>query len=115
MLVIFPAHNENATVIQRAIDSDDTLYYLPWRDEINALIGAGVDFWDMCINDMHKHSTPLAGYVGAHMIYRAIFGEVPGDVYISDEVNADTIKEKLGETYVTTGVICGDGKSLTFP
>ena len=33
--------------------------------------------WYLCINDSHKHSTPLAGYVGAHMIYRAIYDEMP--------------------------------------
>ena len=112
MLVVFPAHNENATVIQRAIDSDDTLYYLPWRDEINALINAGVDLWDMCINDVHKHSTPLAGYVGAHMIYRAIFDESPSSVSIEGVLSAYEIEETFGNIYVQTGVVCAASERI---
>ncbi len=41
------------------------------------LLDFGVDKWDMCIDDYHKHSKPLAGYVGAHMICRAVYGEAP--------------------------------------
>lgn len=68
-LVIFPAHNESPNVIDRAVRENEDLCYLPWRDEINVLMSVlDIDQWDMCINDTHKHSTPLAGYVGAHMI-----------------------------------------------
>ncbi|MBO5305531.1 MAG: hypothetical protein J6B12_02090 [Clostridia bacterium] len=76
-LIIFPAHNENASAIAAAKAEHSDLLCLDWKAEINALIEGGVDLWDMCINDQHKHSTPLAGYVGAHMIYRAIYEEMP--------------------------------------
>ena len=68
--------------------------------EINSLIKAGRDKWDFCINDAHLHSTPLAGYVGAHMIYRAIYGEVPqGDM--TSSISYKEIKNVLGD-YVKT-------------
>ncbi len=90
-LVIFPAHNENATAISTARSRCPSLVCLDWKQEVDALIAQGVDRWDFCINDQHKHSTPLAGYVGAHMIYRALYGTVPqGSVYGSisqSEVN----------------------------
>ena len=41
------------------------------------LIENGIDWLEFCIPDEHSHSTELAGYVGAHMIFRALFGECP--------------------------------------
>ena len=115
-LVIFPAHNESASVISAALALDDSIYYIPWRDEVETFITLlGVDKWDMCINDMHKHSTPLAGYVGAHMIYRALFDEVPPTVSVVDVIDAETVKETLGETYLLTGVITQNERVLVFP
>ena len=105
-LVLFPAHNESSDVINQATNVSEALYYLPWKSEINALIESGVDYWDMCINDVHKHSTPLAGYVGAHMIYRAIFDESPSAVSVEGVISAYEIEEILGSTYIRTGVLC---------
>lgn len=76
-LVIFPAHNEGASIIAAAEAAYPDLLCLNWKAEINRLIEGGVDKWDMCIDDAHDHSTPLAGYVGAHMIYRALYDELP--------------------------------------
>lgn len=76
-LVIFPAHNENLTTLATAKVKDPSLLFLNWRSEIDRLIRGGVNVWDFCRNDACRHSTPLAGYVGAHMIYRAIYGELP--------------------------------------
>ena len=76
-LVVFPAHNENASYVATASETYPSLVCLNWKAEIERLIKGGVNQWDMCIDDSHKHSTPLAGYVGAHMIYRAIYGELP--------------------------------------
>ncbi len=76
-LIIFPAHNENATYVATARDTYPSLVCLDWKGELDGLIADGVDRWDLCIDDSHKHSTPLAGYVGAHMIYRAIYDELP--------------------------------------
>ena len=76
-LVIFPAHNENAGVIAYARETYPSLVCLNWKNEIDLLIKSGVSTRDFCIDDQHQHSTPLAGYVGAHMIYRAIYNELP--------------------------------------
>ena len=76
-LAIFPAHNENNDTIKRAAKENPNIPLLNWKKEIEMLISTGVDTSYFCIDDYHKHSTPLAGYVGAHMIYRAIYGEMP--------------------------------------
>lgn len=78
-LVIFPAHNESRGTIKAATEAYPTLKVLDWKAEIDALIDGGVRWSDMCVNDQHSHSKPLAGYVAAHMIYRALFGENPTD------------------------------------
>jgi hypothetical protein len=54
-----------------------THHCLNWKGELEGLIKRGVDIWDLCISDAYNHSRPLAGYVGAHMIYRAIYNELP--------------------------------------
>ena len=65
-----------------------------------------MDRWDLCINDMHLHSTPLAGYVGAHMIYRAMYGELP-EAPMQISINQSYIDSILGDyAYV------GDGKAF---
>lgn len=76
-LVIFPAHNESETAPQLAAETYRDVAYLDWKGEINALIDGGINKWEFCIDDQHKHSTPLAGYVGAHMIYRSLFHQAP--------------------------------------
>ena len=38
---------------------------------------SGVREDDFCFNDEHKHSKPLAGYIGAKMIYQSLFGVEP--------------------------------------
>lgn len=76
-LVVFPAHNENETHIEAARNAYPSLLCLHWKGELDGLIAGGVDRWDLCMNDSYNHSTELAGYVGAHMIYRALFGELP--------------------------------------
>ncbi len=95
-LVIFPAHNESYG--DDAADSYPDLMYLNWKGEIDHLITDGIQRSDFCIDDMHQHSTPLAGYVGAHMIYRAIYGEIPKCGAYSD------LAAKLGD-YADTGRI----------
>lgn len=104
-IVIFPAHNEGSggSALSK-YQSHDGVYCLDWKGEIDALIGTGVNVWDFCVNDTHKHSTPLAGYVGAHMIYRAIFGEMPPVLDVYYNVQHDTVTEKLG-TYPTLGYV----------
>lgn len=100
-LVIFPAHNEFEDCIKKAQERCPKLKTLDWRGEINMLIESGVDMWEFCIDDVHKHSTALAGYVGAHMIYRAIYGEIPpaelSDTSVLEQAN------RLFPEYVKTG------------
>lgn len=93
-LIIFPAHNESEKMVIKARNLFPELVTLDWKTEIEALITNGVDKWDMCINDQHLHSTPLAGYVGAHMIYRAIFGENPKG-YPVRYITETEVKKKL--------------------
>lgn len=100
-LVIFPAHNEPQGQIDSARAAYPDIRIMDWKGEIDALINDGRDFWDFCIDDDHKHSSPLGGYVGAHMIYRAIWGEVPtGESGYG--VTQEEIDKILGE-YVSTG------------
>lgn len=76
-LALFPAHNEQRFLIDNATSSYPNLLLLDWKAEIDNLISRGIDVSNFCINDAHKHSTPLAGYVGAHMAYRALFSKIP--------------------------------------
>ncbi len=69
----FPAHNEGVSLNAKYT-------YIPvlnWKGELNDLIRAGVERYDLCVDDYHQHSTPPAGYVGAHLIYRTMFGTLP--------------------------------------
>ena len=54
------------------------------------------------MNDSVYHSKPLAGYIGAHMIYRAVFGELPQG-RLSQTIPQDYVDQMLGD-YVTTGI-----------
>jgi len=103
-LVIFPAHNENRMLLNGVSVKYPDFYVLDWKAEIDMLIESGIDRWDMCVDDQHDHSTTLAGYVGAHMIYRAVFGEIPDSTKLSDTIAYSYIKTKLGN-YVETGII----------
>lgn len=76
-LVIFPAHNENSPQLENALLQYPDLPCINWRDELDALIEAGVNRRDLCEKDTHSHSKALAGYVGAKMIYKSLFGEEP--------------------------------------
>lgn len=108
-LVMFPAHNEQAGSVKYAHKRVKGVYLLNWKDEVQAFIDNGGNKWDFCIDDQHLHSTPMAGYVGAHMIYRAIYGEIPtraGDQFVSQS----DVKRILGD-YPKTGVIYDSGAS----
>lgn len=101
-LAVFPAHNENQEKIEHAISLYPDTIFLNWKEEIDNLISTGIDISYFCIPDAHNHSTPLAGYVGAHMIYRAIFNKIPETTEFI-EVSKSQI-DLLGE-YVKTGSI----------
>lgn len=106
-LVIFPAHNESERSINLARNKCPDLPVLDWRGELELLIGSGVDKWDLCINDQHLHSTPYAGLIGAHMIYRAIYGEIPS-IDGMTSINVSHAKEIFGD-YLEKGIV-----SLTY-
>ena len=76
-LIIFPAHNEFETPISLAQKKCPDLPVLNWKGELDMLIDSGVDKWELCWNDQHLHSTEYAGLIGAIMIYRAFYGEMP--------------------------------------
>lgn len=103
-LVIFPAHNESEDAITFAKDQYPSIFCLNWKAELDALIDLGTNRWDLYYDDDHKHSTPLAGYVGAHMIYRAIYNELPTEPmkHILTQSYIDNI---LGD-YAYNGDIC---------
>lgn len=111
-LVIFPAHNEFDTPINLAQKACPDLPFLNWRGELNSLIETGVDKWDLCVDDAHGHSTVYAGLVGAHMIYRSIYGEIPiiDGMY---SLNVSAAKEILG-SYLETGELEFDYEVLKF-
>ncbi len=103
-LVIFPAHNEIKTVINTAKGRYSDVKFLDWKGEIDALIKNGVAKASMCVNDSHQHSTPLAGYVGAHMIYRAVLGEIP-PIGSYGQVSEAYARSQLGSSYLNTASI----------
>ncbi len=102
-LILFPAHNESIDLVRKAKNLFPQLVVIDWKSEVEALITSGVSTWDMCIKDEHRHSTSLAGYVGAHMIYRAIFGENPKE-YPTIYVTKTEVEEKLGDYIESTAL-----------
>ena len=102
-LVVFPAHNESIPAINKAAELNSEIGFIDWKGEIDNFLVNGYSRLDFCINDGHQHSTPLAGYVGAHMIYRAIYNETPKadmNTYISQKY----VESKL-KNYVSSGRI----------
>jgi len=101
-LILMPAHNEARSSIQSAAKAYPELEILDWKAEIDAFISAGKSKWEFCINDQHLHSTPLAGYIGAHMIYRGIYGEVPASG--TGSVTQSLLDRVLGD-YPAMGIL----------
>ena len=115
--VIFPAHNENLLHIDATAKEYPEVTLLHWKNEVNLLIDRGVSRDDFCIDDGHNHSTPLAGYVGAHMIYRTLYkGTLPPSVSSAcTAITAAEIAELLGD-YPTKGIVyIKDSKILYLP
>ena len=61
-----------------------------------------ISYDSFCINDEHKHSTSLAGYVGASMIYRSLFNEFPQELKYAP-LTMDEVSSQLGD-YVYEGL-----------
>ena len=102
-LVIFPAHNESSSAVSSAKSKYPTLHCLDWKAELDLLIRNGVSRWDLCVDDAHDHSTPVAGYVGAQMIYRAIYSEAP-KAFPSNAISKSDVTSVLGD-YVGSGSV----------
>ncbi len=94
-IAILPAHNEQYG--GSAATKYPNVPFLDWKTEINVLIMQGVSWDDFCVDDAHKHSKPLAGYVGAHMIYRALFGENPPALSSYESLPHSYVAQKLGD------------------
>ena len=94
-LAIFPAHNEQRTVIDNAVKKYPSYaVLLDWKAEIDNLITPQLDEFNFCIDDYHKHSNTLAGFVGAHLIYRAIYGKTPN---VSNKEFSSVTKTQLNK------------------
>ena len=104
-LVLFPAHNENKSFIRQIEDRHPEVICLNWQEEINRLIKSSqcrAVYRDFCIDDAHQHTTPLGGYVGAHLIYRALFQEIPPYYVGETPLSMESISFYLG-SYTDTG------------
>ncbi len=106
-LIFFPAHNEISSIVDMAAKRHSYAKTMNWKGEIDNLIGTGISKWEFCFDDQHLHSTSIAGYVGAHMVYRAIYGEVPkvamSNTYYQpniDSVLGDYVKNGYSEKYI---------------
>ena len=102
-LIIFPAHNEFANCITVARNKCPELKFLDWKGELDMLIDSGVDKWKLCYDDEHLHSTEYAGLIGAHMIYRAMYGEIPSIDSMSS-IDVGEAKALFGD-YLTSGCV----------
>ena len=82
-LILFPTFEESSAVITPIFKKYENLYCIDLKTEIENLINSGVG--DNSPTKLKRenfvtsdgYSTPLAGYVGAHMIYRNVFGSIP--------------------------------------
>ena len=113
-LVLFPAHNEKNLYVSLAQSTYSGLNVLHWKNEIQSFIDNGVSKWDLCAKDVSEQSTPLAGYIGAHMLYMAFFGEEPPEFEDDQPLTMKYIRGKLGDDYVRTGVSPTESVSLIF-
>ena len=102
-LVIFPAHNEFEGPINLAQTKCPELPLLNWKGELDMLIESGVDKWELCWKDQHLHSTEYAGLIGAIMIYRAFYGEMP-TLDRMTSIDISYARELFG-SYLETGKI----------
>lgn len=116
--VALPSYNEHNVEINNILSAYPTLYCFNWKDEIASLIDSGLSHTklkesDFCSSDESKTSTPLAGYVGAHMVYRNIFAKIPPQISESAPIKMSEIREKL-LTYPENGIVPGQKAILKY-
>lgn len=102
-LVLLPAHNESRALIEEAKKTYSDIPCLDWKAEIDALIESGVKESEFVNDDAHGHSKALAGYVGAHMIYRCLYGEIPPELLAGAAIDQSYVNAQL-KTYVNGGI-----------
>ncbi|MHB1485267.1 MAG: hypothetical protein ACYCYI_11460 [Saccharofermentanales bacterium] len=76
-IVIFPAHNESPLLPYEQFFKRPEAGIADWKGFIELLIEDGMDKSRLCINDQHLHSTNLAGYAGACLIYSYLYKSKP--------------------------------------
>ena len=113
-LIIFPAHNESDAMLNVSMAPHPELVKINWKREIDLLIGEGRSKWDFCIDDAHSHSTELAGYVGAMMIWRAIWGEMPNVTLTSGVIDQEWADAILGDYLESPSFALADSSKITF-
>ena len=114
VLVVFPAHNERETPIATAKNRYPNVIFLDWKQEVTDIINAGADYWEFCEDDAYHHSKPPAGYIGAHMIFMALYDEVPAE-YTGTRITMTKIRRLVGDEYIKTGFTKSERKITIYP
>ena len=113
LLVVFPAHNERQPQITKAKEVYPTVFFLDWKREINDIIAVKNNFWEFCQNDAWHHSKPPAGYIGAHMIYMALFDEVPNE-YTAFDYPMSLVRVNVPKSYIESGFTAAERQITVF-
>lgn len=113
LLVVFPAHNERQPQITKAKQTYPHAFFLDWKQEINDIIAVQNNYWEFCKDDAWHHSKPPAGYVGAHMIYMALFDEVPNE-YTGLDTPMSLIRKNIPESYIESGFTSAERQITIF-
>ncbi len=114
VLVVFPAHNERYPQIPNAKNKYPNVIFLDWKQEIDDIIARGVNYWEFCEDDAYHHSKSPAGYIGAHMIYTALFDEIPAE-YTGTRITMTKIRQLVGDDYIKTGFTQNERKITIYP
>ena len=113
LLVVYPAHNERQPQIDMAKEAYPTVLFMDWKEEINEILATGVNYWEFCQDDSWHHSKPPAGYIGAHMIYMALFDEVP-PAYSGTQISMQKLRTLIPESYITSGFTPAERQITTY-
>ena len=80
-LVLFPAHNEGTFNTELAYRNTN-VKLAHWKVAVDNLIAAGIPESNLVVYDGPHHSTELAGYCGAVMIYGMLYETAPNTAAI---------------------------------
>ncbi len=90
-MVIFPAHNESPNSPYEQFIISPNAGIADWKGFVESLLDAGIDKFRLCINDQFFHSTNLAGYAGACLIYSYLYKSIP----VSGTIEARIARDQL--------------------